>query len=85
MPKQSCGQSVSALRGKAGARLDAHTESRAKRQRSAREMKYRHRPVGVAALPGGSYSNWWCSIFNSDLPLSMAGGITQCTATRNTR
>jgi hypothetical protein len=22
--------------------------------------------------PGGSYSNWWCSLFNSDLPLSMA-------------
>jgi hypothetical protein len=42
---QSCGQSVSAPRGKAGARLNAHTELRAKRQRSAREAIYRTRPV----------------------------------------
>jgi len=33
MPIQSCGQSVSALHVKAGARLNAHTELRAKRQR----------------------------------------------------
>jgi len=37
MPTQSCGHSVSAPRGKAGARFNAHTELRAKRQRSARE------------------------------------------------
>ena len=36
MPIQSCGLSVSAPRGKAGARLNAHTELRAKHQRSAR-------------------------------------------------
>lgn len=26
----------------------------------------------VASSPGGSYSNWWCSIFNADLALSVA-------------
>ena len=46
MPIQSCGQSVSAPRGKACARLNAHTELRAKRQRSAREVIYRNRPIG---------------------------------------
>ena len=45
MPIQSCGQSVSAPRGKAGARLNAHTELRAKRQRSAREAINRNRPI----------------------------------------
>jgi len=45
MPIQSCGQRVSAPRGKAGARLNAHTELRTKRQRSAREAMYRNRPV----------------------------------------
>jgi hypothetical protein len=45
MPIQSCGQNVSAPRGKAGARLNAHTELRAKRQRSAREAIYRNRPI----------------------------------------
>lgn len=34
-------------------------------------------PMGLALLvvtasPGGSYSNWWCSIFNADLALSVA-------------
>ena len=39
---------------------------------------YKHDPVhGIPLLltlcsPGGSYSNWWCSLFNCDLPLSMA-------------
>ncbi len=33
-------------------------------------------PTGVALLvvtssPGGSYSNWWCSMFNADLALSV--------------
>jgi len=28
--------------------------------------------IVTASSPGGSYSNWWCSIFNADLPLSMA-------------
>jgi hypothetical protein len=45
MPIQSCGQSVIARRGKAGARLNTHTELRARRQRSAREAIYRNRPV----------------------------------------
>ena len=25
----------------------------------------------VTASPGGSYSNWWCSLFNADLALSV--------------
>ena len=45
MPIQSCGQSVSAPRGKAGARSNAHTELWAKRQCSAREAVYRNRPI----------------------------------------
>ena len=45
MPIQSCGQSVSAPRGKAGARLNAHTELRTRRQRSAQEAIYRNRPI----------------------------------------
>ena len=45
MPIQSCGQSVSAPRGKVGARLNAHTELRAKRQCSAREAIYQNRPI----------------------------------------
>ena len=33
-------------------------------------------PTGIALLvvttsPGGSYSNWWCSLFNADLALSV--------------
>jgi hypothetical protein len=49
MPTQSCGQSVSAARVNAGARLNAHTELRAKRQRSAREaIYYRNRPIRSA-------------------------------------
>ena len=50
MPIQSCGQSVSSPRGKAGARLNAHTELRAKRQRSAREVIYRHRLIQVTRV-----------------------------------
>ena len=45
MPIQSCGQSVGAPRGKAGARGNARTGLRAKRQRSAREAIYRNRPI----------------------------------------
>jgi hypothetical protein len=45
MPIQSCGQRVSAPRGKAGARLNAHRQLRAKRQRLAREAIYRKRPI----------------------------------------
>jgi len=26
----------------------------------------------MTSSPGGSYSNWWCSLFNADLALSMA-------------
>jgi len=51
MPIQSCGHSVSALRGKAGARLNAHTELRSKRQRSAREAIYRNRPIARPQKP----------------------------------
>jgi len=45
MPIQSCGQSVSAPSGKAGARLNAYTKLRTKRQRSAREVIYQNRPI----------------------------------------
>jgi sodium/bile acid cotransporter 2 len=30
----------------------------------------------LCSSPGGSYSNWWCSIFNADLALSVA--MTTC-------
>jgi hypothetical protein len=53
MPIQSCGQSISAQRGKAGVRLNAHTELRAERQRSARDSIYQNRPI-VVVRP-------WCS------------------------
>jgi len=49
MPIQSCGQSVSAPRGKAGVMLNARTKLRAKRQRSAREAIYRNWLVGMLA------------------------------------
>ena len=45
MPMQSCGQSVSAPRGEAGVRLNAHTKLRAECQRSARKAIYRNRPI----------------------------------------
>jgi len=60
MPIQCCGQSVRSPRAKAGARLNAHTELRAERQRSAREAIYRKRPISTCApifgagLPGSS-------------------------------
>jgi hypothetical protein len=50
MPIQSCGQSVSAPRGEARARLSAHTELRAKSQRSAREAIYRYRPITMKTV-----------------------------------
>jgi len=53
IPIQSCGQSVSAPCGTAGARLHAHTELRAKRQRSARETIYRNRPIQPLAVQQG--------------------------------
>ena len=46
---QSCGQRVSAPRGIAGAWLNAHTEMRAKRQRSAREAMYQNRPISSSS------------------------------------
>ena len=46
MPIQSRGQSVSAARKNAGARLNVHTELLAKRQRSAWEAIYRNQPIG---------------------------------------
>jgi len=45
MPIQSCGQSVSAPRGNAGARFNAHTELRTKRRRSAQDAIYRNRLI----------------------------------------
>ena len=48
MPIQSCEQSVSASRRKIGARLNAHTELRTKRQRLARESICRNKPVEQA-------------------------------------
>ena len=48
MPLQSCGRGVSAARGKAGARLTAHTELRTPHQRSAREAICRNRPIRTA-------------------------------------
>jgi hypothetical protein len=47
----------------------------------------------LTASPGGSYSNWWCSLFNADLALSVAvrlgwfGGVARtmrCSARRTT-
>ena len=32
----------------------------------------------VTSSPGGSYSNWWCSLFNADLALSVA--MTSCSS-----
>jgi len=32
--------------------------------------------LAVTASPGGAYSNWWCSLFNADLALSVA--MTTC-------
>ena len=49
-------QSVSAPRGKAGARLNAHTELRTKRQRSAREAIYRNRPIAPPHLIAGQHA-----------------------------
>ena len=52
---------------------------------------YRGDPVhGIPLLvtvcsPGGSYSNWWCSLFNSDLPLSMAMQPRQLVCSRSRR
>ena len=49
MPTQSWGQSISAVRGKAGAWLNAHIELRAKRQRSTREAMHRTAAYGPAS------------------------------------
>ncbi|CAJ1355618.1 unnamed protein product [Effrenium voratum] len=32
--------------------------------------------ITVTSSPGGAYSNWWCSLFNADLALSIA--MTSC-------
>jgi len=32
--------------------------------------------LAVTSSPGGAYSNWWCSVFNADLALSVA--MTTC-------
>ena len=50
IPIQSRGQSVSAPRGTAGARLKAHTELRTMRQRSAREAMYRNRSIQLTVM-----------------------------------
>jgi len=49
-PYRDCGQSVSALCGRTGTRLSAHTELRTRRQRSAREAIYRNRPIEPSSL-----------------------------------
>jgi hypothetical protein len=58
MPIQSFGQCVIAPRGKTGARLNAHTELRAKRQRSAREAIYRNWPIDDLSSARLSASIW---------------------------
>ena len=40
-------------------------------------------PTGITLLvvtssPGGSYSNWWCSLFNADLALSVTMTAISC-------
>jgi hypothetical protein len=56
-PVQNCEQSVSAPRGKARARFNAHTEMRAKRQRSAREAIYRYRPIASYDVAGSIHQS----------------------------
>ena len=51
---QSCGQSVSALHGKVGVRLNAHTDLRAKRQRTAREAIFRNWPIQGTRVQGAT-------------------------------
>jgi hypothetical protein len=53
---QSCGQSASAPRRIAFARLNPNTELRAERQRSAWEVTYRNRPIAP------------CKVFSPHLP-----------------
>jgi hypothetical protein len=74
LPIQSCGQSVSAPRGKARARLNAHTELRTKRQRSAREVVYRNRPIVpgptmVGTMPNSPMLHQWSVTFLQGLTL----------------
>jgi hypothetical protein len=68
---QSCRQSISAPREKAGARLNAQTESRTKRQRSAREAKYRSRPIG--------HEEWWSQRYQALVVSSpcISGGVNE--------
>jgi hypothetical protein len=49
---QSCGQCVSAPHEKAVARLNAYTELRTKRQRSAQQAMYRNRPTQIERMWG---------------------------------
>ena len=53
MPVQSWGQSDSASRGKAGARLNAHTVLRMTRQRTSQEAIYRNQPLVNGILRRG--------------------------------
>jgi hypothetical protein len=52
LPTQSCRQSVSAPRRKAGARSNAHTKLQAQRQRSAREGIHRNRAIRCTRIHG---------------------------------
>jgi hypothetical protein len=61
MSIQSCGQSVSAPRVKAGARLNAHTELRAKHQRSARSAIYRNPKIRNRPIICTGPYRWDCT------------------------
>jgi len=38
--------------------------------------------IATTCSPGGAYSNWWCSLFNADLALSVA--MTTCSSVMST-
>ena len=78
MPMHNCGQCFSAPRGKAGARMNAHTELRAERNRSAREAMYRNRPIERHPPDvSNTFSVWPCSLEAGKYDLR--GGLTQNT------
>ena len=84
MPIQSCGQSVSAPRGKASVRLNAHTELRAKRQRSAREAIYRNRPIQllfacITSFVTCTSSTTWCTSTEARHVIGLQDVVRTCT------
>jgi hypothetical protein len=80
MPIQGCGQNVSALRGKADARLSVNNELRAKRQPSARESIYRSRPI-VPRYTGGR-AKVWCLLIHAETSLSLFCSLLQVNTSR---